>query len=139
MNAFSRGASNTPHYRFIDEGYAEHYSQAMMGREAAYKQRALDKTQGFLEKGWVNFGQAVDWPAYFGQKGKGGRLGFEAYLVGSTFYYYVKDTYGEDAFFKLVEEIGTNFTFNRALKATFEKNEEEIEGEWLAYIRSSAQ
>jgi hypothetical protein len=38
----------------------------------------------------------MNWPKYFGNRGKGGVLGFESYYVGLSFYLYIKDTYSEE-------------------------------------------
>lgn len=136
MNRMSRGASTTPKYRFIDEGFAKFYGDGLLLGEEAVRRTALAKSGAFLRAGQVDFAQAMDWPRYFGDKGKGGLLGFDAYYVGTSFYLYVRDTYGAERFFRLVEEIGSSLSFNRALQAALGKGEEEVEQEWLAYIRT---
>jgi hypothetical protein len=127
MYRLSNGASNRPEYRFIDEGYAKFYGDTLEAPEAPFIQLTMEKTRARLAAGQVSFAQVRDWPAYFGNQGKGGLLGFESYTIGASFYLFVRDTYGEARFFDLVREIGSSFTFNRALKASLGQSEEEIE------------
>lgn len=137
MHRMSSGASNRPEYRFIDEGYAKFYGDTLDAPEAPFIQLTMAKTRARLAAGQVSFAQVRDWPAYFGNQGRGGLLGFESYYIGASFYLFVRDTYGEARFFDLVREIGSSFSFNRALKASLGHTEDEIEAEWLRYIQAS--
>jgi hypothetical protein len=137
MNELSNGASSSSKYRFIDEGYAKFYGDTMSMPEEEFKRITMEKARKYAKKSLISFDQVMDWSAYFGYQGKGGVLGFEAYYVGSSFYFFIKETYGEDKFFKLVQEIGTSMTFNRALISAIGKNDTEIELEWLKYISES--
>jgi hypothetical protein len=136
LHKLSNGASNTSQYRFIDEGYATFYGDSIAIGEKTLRKNTMSKVKSFYNQNLISFKQVMDWPKYFGRMGKGGLLGWDAYYVGVSFCLYIKDTYGEEKFFNLLEELGTSLTFNRALTSAIGKTEEQIEEEWINYIKT---
>ena len=96
MADFTNGASVKEKFRFFDEGFASIYEHMLANDSDDYKKTSLKiAVQQYLQ-GNVTFTKAQKWSEYFGDPKK--FVHYYAYPVGSSFVYYVIDSYGMDSF-----------------------------------------
>lgn len=127
---FTNGVSNTPPFRFIDEGLCHIFGKDVDGDNLAdYRKQSMKIAAGRLKKGQVSFAQVQNWGVYFDL-----HMDWTSYDVGSTFIYYFQEKYGEKSFVKLLEQIGITNDLDSALKNVTGKSSVDIEKEWLGFL-----
>jgi len=119
-------------FRFFDEGYANIIEARIVDQEDDYKKaEALPTAAVQHQRKNVSFAKVQDWIHYFGDSSG---LNFFAYPVGSSFDFFILDTFGQtglDAFFT---DIGATKDLNRTFQKVFGRTQEEIESAWLSYL-----
>ncbi len=132
-------------YRFFNEGFCrifdsivvDEYENILFDQADAYKKAALAIAANENKKNNVSFKKVQKWFKYFGKiniENASGKTNYYAYPVGSSFVYYIFDTYGIDSFFSFVNDLANSDDMNISFKKNFKKSKSEIEKEWLEYL-----
>lgn len=129
--SLTAGQSSETPFRFIDEGFAGLWQ--FRADIEGFKGYTMDVAKDYLAHGKVSFAQVQDWSSYFGSSPD--HFDYKAYNVGSSFVFFLTDTYGEDGFRRLLTSIGQEKDLGRALKGEFGISMAEAEANWVAYIR----
>lgn len=96
MANFTNGASVKEEFRFFDEGFASIYEHMLANDSGDYKKISLKIAVQQNRQENVTFTKVQKWSEYFGDPKK--FTNYYAYPVGSSFVYYVIDSYGMDCF-----------------------------------------
>lgn len=126
----TKGQSKENAFRFIDEGFASIWQ--FKSNVDGYKGYTMGVAKEYLGRGKIAFTQIQDWRTYFGSRPE--EFDYKAYNVGSSFVFYVTDTYGEDGFQRLLREIGNTKDLAEALQAALGISLNDAEQAWKAYI-----
>lgn len=119
--------------RFWDEGLATIIQYRNSGREASYKRRSHELALQQDSQGNLKFDKLQNWRTY--SKDKHGRVNGYAYGVGSSFVYFLIDSFGEDHFKKFLLEIGRTENFEETVNKIFKKSPQELEDNWRSYLK----
>lgn len=72
---------------------------------------------------------------YFGDPSRNnGKANWWAYEVGSSFNYYVIDTYGIDVLLAFFRAVGSEGDLNLALQSALKKDQTTVEREWQSWL-----
>jgi predicted SprT family Zn-dependent metalloprotease len=124
--------SNKEEFRFIDEGWA-----SIVGGDfsSQYKINSIIKTKEKINTGEVSFKKVQKWKIYFGGSNTG-KYNWSAYNVGTSFVYFILDTYSQDKLYDFFISIGKTENLSASILETFNKQESEFEKDWLGYVKS---
>lgn len=132
--AKTKGASNLERFRFIDEGLANIIGGQAVNARKEYRTKSLKVAKKLLNTMGISFTKVQAWTKYFGRPPK---ADFDAYNVGSTFIFFIEESYGKERVEKFYLKIGEHRDLGKAVREAFGISLEELEKNWLAYIRSS--
>ncbi len=114
--------------RFWDEGLATLLQYRFKGQEASYKKRALALASEQLAHKNLSFDLLAHWSTY--AKNSSGRINDFAYGVGSSFDYFIIDTYGEQNLKNFLKDLGETQNFAKSLQNIFHTSPEGLEKAW---------
>ena len=134
MFHLTHGASDTTQFRFFDEGFANIMGYEIAGDGALYQQAALQVAAISNQQGNVSFAQVQDWSTYFGDPESSAGANWNAYDVGASFDYMIRDNKGEQALHDFFADIGITQDLGQTFTRLFSATEADIEQEWLAYL-----
>ena len=141
MSNLTQGASVTNQFRFFDEGMANIMGYKAEGRLAIYKQKAINIAEKQRQENNISFKKVQDWTNYFGDwSGKKDKLkrNPNAYPVGSSFVFYIQDTYGIKKLKEFFNSVGKTKDLETSLRNVFNVSAKDIEAAWLEYIKKSS-
>jgi hypothetical protein len=133
MAKLTNGLSNTEPFRFFDEGFANIVGGQFVGGEKVYRARALAAASQNAAKDGISFDRIQKWSTYFGDPPD---ADWDAYLVGSSFIFFIQDTYGQQKLLTFFKEIGRLGNLNAALQAVFHQSATTFQKSWLVYLRT---
>lgn len=128
----TNGLSNTEGHRFYDEGLASIIGAENGNNIEAFKKRSLVVAAKKAKKNEVAFSKVQKWRTYFGDPPD---ADWNAYLVGSSFIFFLIDHYGENKLPKFFSEVGNNKNWETAIQKTFGISSLDLEEKWLDYLR----
>ncbi len=133
----TRGASATEPFRFFDEGYAEIVSKTIAGENMTlHKRSALSIANKQLDAGALGFAKVQQWWSYAGTRPSEGNA--YAYPVGSSFVYFVIDSFGETKLFDFFRDVGESRDLDTSLQHVFGMGAAAIEERWKDYVMKGA-
>lgn len=132
MAHFTNNASVIEIFRFFDEGFANIFGNMAINKLEDYKKESLSIAAIQNNKNNVSFDKIEEWSKYFGDPNT--HTNFYAYPVGSSFDFYIIDTYGMYNLFLFFKDIGKTYDLEKSFKNIFNKNKLEIENEWKHYL-----
>lgn len=129
-------ASKLNEFRFIDEGYAMLLATKVAKKSDLYKYLALRNAIRENQKEEINFKFIQDWDSYCYRNNINdpSKWNYDAYNVGSSFLFYLQDTYSEDVVNKLLRSIGKTKNLEESLQVLLNKSLLEVEKEWKVYL-----
>lgn len=103
------GASYTNRFRFLDEGLAD----VLRNEKNPIPHRDICEatTKNFLYEGIISLELIMDWKTYFGDPYGTGTVDSRAYKIGSSFIYFIVDTFGKRKFNEFFKKININVNF----------------------------
>lgn len=131
LHRLTRGVSMMEAFRFIDEGYANIVGKTVMGSLAQYKESSICFATSECRKGSVGFEKIQKWSKYFGSPSK---ANWNAYLVGSSFIFYIIDTYSEEKLWEFFLDIAQTGDLSLTFTNVFRKTIAQVEDEWKRYL-----
>ncbi|MGZ3798721.1 MAG: hypothetical protein ACXWRZ_19135 [Bdellovibrio sp.] len=120
--------------RFWDEGFANIMQQRINGDIEAYKKKSLAIAFDQLQKDNVTFEKVRDWKRY--SRDDAGKINNFSYAVGSSFDFYVMETFGEKKLKKFFIDIGITKDFNKTISNVFLISPSEFELGWKEYVKN---
>ena len=133
MENFTKKASVKEEFRFFDEGFANILQSTITNKATDYKNESLTIAAVQNNKNNINFEKVQKWSEYFGDPQI--KTNFYAYPVGSSFDFFVIDTFGMDRLITFFNDIGKTQDLEKSLKNVFKNNKQSIESEWLQYLK----
>ncbi|MBN2547046.1 MAG: hypothetical protein JXB50_14690 [Spirochaetes bacterium] len=141
MAYITSNLSVNENYRFFDEGFASIFEKIILNKHEKivfdelenYKKNSLSIAADQNNKDNVNFKKVQKWSEYFGKTSE--KTNDYAYQVGSSFVFYIFDSYGIDSFFQFLIDIAKTQNMDKSFKNIFKKNKSEIEKEWQDYLK----
>ncbi len=134
LGHLTRGASGLERFRFFDEGFANIMGAILSGTLDQYKKQALVIAKRKYLNGDVSFEKAQEWSKYFGGPEE---ADYDAYLVGSSFVFYIIDTFGIDKLYDFFVDVGRTRNLEQSLTSVAAQPLQEVEKQWLRYINST--
>ena len=135
LYSLTKGNSNKKEFRFLDEGLAE-----IVGRQIAepteleqYKKKSIQTTKEKIKNEGVSLEKIQQWTVYFGDP-KIKALDWSAYMVGSSFVFFILDNYQKDKLYDFFVSISKTRNLEKSIFETFSKNGSDFEKEWLRYV-----
>jgi hypothetical protein len=120
-------------FRFFNEGFARLFEYSE--NPSWYFNTTMKVGKEYLKKGKVSFSQIEDWITYWGDP-EVGNLDPNAYNIGSTFVYFLINTYGKNCFRKFLVVIGKTQNLNLALSQTYQLSRKKAQRRWRKYIQN---
>ncbi|HEX5061732.1 MAG TPA: hypothetical protein VFV99_20335 [Kofleriaceae bacterium] len=137
MYQLTRGASATEPFRFFDEGYSDLVGKMIAGENMAnHKRSSLAIANREVKTKGVGFETMQHWSDYAGNVPSPKQA--YAYPVGSSFVYFVIDSFGEKKLFDFFRDIGETRDLDTSLRNIFGLTAVEVEQRWKDYVASSA-
>lgn len=133
MENFTKRASVKEEFRFFDEGFANIFQSTIINKADDYKNESLTIATVQNNRNNVNFEKVQKWSEYFGDPQI--KTNFYAYPVGSSFDFFVVDTFGMDRLITFFKNIGKTQDLEKSLKNVFKNDKQSIESEWLQYLK----
>jgi hypothetical protein len=133
MANFTKMASVREEFRFFDEGFADIFQSTITSKSDDFKNESLTIAALQNNRNNVNFEKVQKWSEYFGNPQI--KTNFYAYPVGSSFDFFVIDTYGMDRLITLFKDIGKTQDLEKSLKNVFKNDKQSIESKWLQYLK----
>jgi stage V sporulation protein SpoVS len=119
-------------FRFIDEGFADIIEFDIVGKADRHKTSALRRAAEQYELGNVSFQKVQNWRAY--SRDAMGRFTPYAYQVGSSFVYFLIDSYSKEKLRDFFVSLGRHRDLAPALTEVFGLSLQETEKRWLGYL-----
>ena len=137
MSQLTRGASATEPFRFFDEGYSDLVGKMIAGEDMAnHKRSSLAIANREVTTKGVGFETMQHWSDYAGNFPSPKQA--YAYPVGSSFVYFVIDSFGKKKLFDFFRDIGETLDLDTSLRNIFGLTAVEVEQRWKDYLASSA-
>ena len=137
MYQLTRGASATEPFRFFDEGYSDLVGKMIAGENMAdHKRSSLSIANRQLKEKGLSFEELQHWSAYAGNVPS--EKNFYTYPVGSSFVYFVIDSFGENKLFDFFRDIGETGDLDTSLRNIFGLTAAEVEQRWKDYVAMSS-
>lgn len=131
----TNGESVRERSRFFDEGFANIFGSIVDNDMEIYRKEALNIAAEQAAKGNVSFEKVRNWGDYFGKPGV--RTNSYAYPVGSSFDFYIIDTYGMEKLFTFFTDIGKTRDLEESLKNVFGTEMKDFEAKWISYVAAN--
>jgi hypothetical protein len=132
LASLTEGASVREEFRFFDEGFAKIFDSIVADDLGNYRTEALSIAGRQAALRNVSFEKVRIWHEYFGNPET--KTNPYAYPVGSSFDFYIIDTFGEKKLFEFFTDIGKTRDLERTLKNVFSRGRGDFENGWLAYL-----
>lgn len=137
MYQMTRGASSTEPFRFFDEGYSDIVGKMIAGENMTnYKRSALAIASVQVKANAVSFAKVQQWWSYAGRLPSEGNA--YAYPVGSSFVYFVIDSFGEKKLFDFFRDVGETRDLDTSLQHVFGLGAAAVEQRWTDYVVKEA-
>lgn len=137
MYQLTRGASATEPFRFLDEGYSDVVGKMIAGENMAnHKRSSLAIANREVTAKGVSFETLQHWSDYAGT-GPSPKM-YYAYPVGSSFVYFVIDSFGEKKLFDFFRDIGETRDLDTSLRNILGLTAVEAEHRWKDYVATSS-
>jgi hypothetical protein len=137
MYQLTRGASATEPFRFLDEGYSDLVGKMIAGENMAnHKRSSLAIANREVRTKGISFETLQDWSEYGGDLPS--QKMFYAYPVGSSFVYFVSDSFGEKKLFDFFRDIGETRDLDTSLRNVFGLTAVEVEQRWKEYVATNS-
>lgn len=117
--------------RFFDEGFANIIQNICLNKHEKYKQTALSASKLQLSIGNLSLVRVQDWDNYYDRYHNSFPF---SYKVGSSFCYYIIDTYSDKYLDKFFKNISNDIYIDNVFESVFDKSFSEINDEWEKYI-----
>lgn len=134
LENFTQGASIQEEFRFFDEGFADIFESIIINKADDYKKESLAIAALQNIRNNVSFEKVQKWSRYYGDPQI--RTNFYAYPVGSSFDFFIMDTYGINRLFAFFKDIGQTQDLAKSLRNIFKSGQQAIEVEWLQYLKT---
>ncbi len=128
----TQGASVMEQFRFFDEGFADIFESIVQKDTEAFKRDSLIIAALQSQNHNVSFKKVQNWSEYFGNPQV--KTNFYAYPVGSSFDFFIIDTYGMEQLFAFFKDIGNTQDLEKSIKNVFKKDQQVLETDWLRYL-----
>ena len=129
----TRGASATEPFRFFDEGYADIVGKTIAGENMTiHKRNALAIANAQVKAGALGFAKVQQWLSYAGDRPSRGNA--YAYPVGSSFVYFVIDSFGERKLFDFFRDVGETRDLDTSFQHVFGLGAAAVEERWKDYV-----
>jgi hypothetical protein len=129
----TRGASAMEPFRFFDEGYSDIVGETIAGNNMTnHKRSALAIASAQVKAGAVGFAKVQHWSSYAGNLPS--QRNDYAYFVGSSFVYFVIDSFGEKKLFDFFRDVGETRDLDTSLRHVFGLGAAEVEQRWKDYV-----
>jgi hypothetical protein len=137
MYQLTRGASATEPFRFFDEGYSDLVGKMIAGENMAnHKRSSLAIANRELKANGLSFEELQHWSDYAGNL-PSQKMDY-AYPVGSSFVYFVIDSFGEKKLFDFFRDIGETRDLDASLRNVFGLTAVEVERRWKDYVATNS-
>ena len=137
MYQLTQGASATEPFRFFDEGYSDLVGKMIAGEDMAnHKRSSLAIASREVKTKGVGFATMQHWSDYAGNVPSPKQA--YAYPAGSSFVYFVIDSFGEKKLFDLFRDIGKTRDLDTSLRNIFGLTAVEVEQRWKQYVTTSS-
>ncbi len=133
MENFTEKASVKEEFRFLDEGFADIFQSIITNKADDYKNESLAIAAVQYNRNNISFEKVKKWSTYFGDPQI--KINFYAYPVGSSFDFFIIDTYGMERLITFFKDIGRTQDLGKSLKKIFNNDKQSIESEWLQYLK----
>ena len=133
MANLTKKASVKEEFKFFDEGFANIFQSTITNKAEDYKNESLTIAAVQNSRNNVSFAKVQRWSEYFGDPQI--KTNFNANLVGSSFDFYVIDTFGMDKLMTFFKDISKTQDLGESLKNVFKNDKQSIETEWLQYLK----
>lgn len=133
----TRGASAMEPFRFFDEGYSDIVGETITGANMTnHKCFALAIASAQVKAGALGFAKVQHWSSYAGNRPSEGND--YAYPVGSSFVYFVIDSFGEKKLFDFFRDVGETRDLDTSLQRVFGLDAAAVEQRWKDYVVKNA-
>lgn len=133
----TRGASAMEPFRFFDEGYSDIVGETIAGANMTnHKRFALAIASAQVKAGALGFAKVQHWSSYAGNRPSEGND--YAYPVGSSFVYFVIDSFGEKKLFDFFRDVGETRDLDTSLQHVFGLDAAAVEQRWKDYVVKNA-
>ncbi|HUI49101.1 MAG TPA: Ig-like domain-containing protein [Acidimicrobiia bacterium] len=133
----TRGASATEPFRFFDEGYSDIVGKTIAGENMTnHKRFALAIASAQVKARALGFAQVQNWSSYAGNLPSQGND--YAYPVGSSFVYFVIDSFGEKRLFDFFRDVGETRDLDLSFQQVFGLGAAAAEQRWKDYVVKEA-
>lgn len=99
----------------------------------SYKASSIRTAKDQYEKGNLNWNKVKDWRTFYDRDGEHHSY---AYPVGSSFDFYIMDSYGIDTLFEIFADLPKTKNVDVSIRNVLHKEPKEIEVEWIQYLLS---
>jgi len=131
LEKLTKGFSNTEPFRFFDEGLANIIEAEWNSKKDDYKKKALIFASQEARSGNISFENIQKWNQYFGRPP---RANWNAYLVGSSFIFFIQETFSDSKLNHFFKTISENGNLEKSLLTVFGLTNIEFEKKWLHYL-----
>ena len=133
----TRGASAMEPFRFFDEGYSDIVSKTIAGENMTnHKRSALAIASAQVKARALDFAKVQHWSSYAGNRPSEGND--YAYPVGSSFVYFVIDSFGERKLFDFFRDVGETKDLDTSFQHVFGLGAAAVEQRWKDYVVKNA-
>lgn len=137
MYELTQGASATEPFRFFDEGYSDIVGKTIAGADMAnHKRSSLAIANRELNVKGVGFEKLRHWSDYAGNVPSEKQA--YAYPVGSSFVYFVIDSFGEKKLFDFFRDTGKTRDLDASLRNVLGLTAVVVERRWKDYLAKSS-
>ncbi len=133
MENLTQGASIKEEFRFFDEGFANIIESIITNKADDYKKESLAIAAFQNTQNNVGFEKVQRWSRYYGDHQIRTN---NAYPIGSSFDFFIMDTYGINRLFAFFKDIGQTQDLAKSLRNIFKSGQQAIEVEWLQYLKT---
>ena len=118
-------------FRFIDEGLAGLFESTTYKKW--FKDKSLKIADEYIKANKASIKIMQDWKVFFGDYTVG-NLDWNSYKIGSSFIYYLIDSYGHEKLRDFLLAIGELGTLENALLKIYSLKVSEAERKWVNYV-----
>lgn len=137
MYQLTRGASAMEPFRFFDEGYSDIVGKTIAGENMTnHKRSAVAIANRELKAKGLSFEELQHWSAYAGNLPSPKK--YYAYPVGSSFVYFVIDSFGETKLFDFFRDVGETSDLDLSFQHVFGLGAAAVEQRWKDYVVKEA-
>lgn len=137
MYQVTRGASAMEPFRFFDEGYSDIVGKTIAGENMTnHKRFALATARAQVKARALDFATVQHWSSYGGNLPSQGND--YAYPVGSSFVYFVIDSFGEKKLFDFFRDVGETRDLDLSFQHVFGLGAAAVEQRWKDYVVKEA-